>query len=163
MSGPAGAPCTVELKKVPRFQFQNADDVHVFGMTADEKKRIADFENENFELNLHWPLLDAGMSKADCHAMIASAGIEQPMMYRLGFKNNNCLGCVKASSPKYWNKTRQHFPEVFARRAEQSRAIGCKLVRYKGERIYLDELPPNSVEEVKEDLSCGPQCKGTAA
>src|SRR3990167_3825590 len=37
MSGPDGAPCTVEMKKVPRFKFQTADDTHVFGLTADER------------------------------------------------------------------------------------------------------------------------------
>ena len=31
MAGPHGAPCTVALKKVPRFKWQRADDIHVFG------------------------------------------------------------------------------------------------------------------------------------
>lgn len=160
VSGPAGAPCTVELKKVPRFQMQRPDDVHVFGMTIDEQKRIKQFEDSNFDLNLAWPLVQMGMSKADCLAMIREAGIEVPMMYRLGYENNNCLGCVKASSPHYWNKVRRDFPEVFRMRAEQSRKIGCKLTRYKGERIFLDELPEGTTERVEEDLSCGPQCNG---
>lgn len=159
VSGPAGAPCTVELKKVPRFQMQRPDDVHVFGMTVDEK-RIKQFEDSNFDLNLAWPLVQMGMSKTDCLAMIRDAGIEVPMMYKMGYENNNCLGCVKATSPHYWNKVREDFPDVFRLRAEQSRRIGCKLTRYKGERIFLDELPSNAKERVKEDLSCGPQCNG---
>lgn len=159
MSGPGGAPCTVELKKKPRYAYQWVEDVHVFGLTSDEGRRIAQFEHDNHELLLEWPLRDAGITKAETLRMIEAAGIELPTMYRLGYANNNCLGCVKATSPHYWNKIRADFPDVFARRAEQSRRIGARLVRYKGERIFLDELPANAAEVVIEDLSCGPQCK----
>jgi len=81
-------------------------------------------------------------------------------MYKLGYNNNNCKGCVKATSPSYWNKIRKDFPDVFASRAEQSRRLKCKLTRVKGKRIYLDELSPDCEEVIKEDLSCGPQCRG---
>lgn len=161
MSGHAGAPCTVELKKVPRLNFQWADDTHIFGYTAEETKRIANFEANNPDMNLAWPLRDRGLSKADCLQMVTDAGIEIPAMYRLGFENNNCWGCVKATSPHYWNLTRKHNPKRFRQRAEQSRRLGAKLVRYKGERIYLDELPEDATEKIIEDLSCGPQCGET--
>jgi hypothetical protein len=160
MSGPAGASCTGALKKAPRFEFANPDDVHCFGFTVDEKRRIENFERNNPDLNLAWPLVDAGMTKSDCLKMVADAGIEIPLMYRLGFANNNCIGCVKAQSPAYWNLTRKHFPERFMQRAEQSRRLGCRLVRLKGQRIFLDELPADTTETIAEDLSCGPQCGG---
>ena len=80
-------------------------------------------------------------------------------MYLLGYKNNNCLGCVKASSPAYWAKVKRDFPEVFKKRAEQSRAIGCKLTRIKNKRIFLDALPEGNFGRYKvEDISCGPEC-----
>lgn len=161
MSGPQGAPCTVEMKKVPRFKFQRADDTHIFGMSTDERRRIAGFEADNHDLNLSWPLLDAGMSKGDCLRMISDAGIALPEKYLLGYENNNCEGCVKASSPKYWNLVRKTAPEVFRRRCEQSRRLGARLVRLKGKRIFLDELPTDSNEQINEDLSCGPQCSPT--
>lgn len=158
MSGVAGAPCTVEMKKVPRFAFQRANDIHIFGMSKDERKRISVFEANNHDLNLSWPLVDAGMDKAACLQMIKDAGIALPVKYLEGYSNNNCHGCVKATSPHYWNLVRKTNPEVFNRRSEQSRRLGAKLVRYKGERIYLDQLPPTATEVVNEDLSCGPQC-----
>jgi hypothetical protein len=158
MSGVKGAPCTVEMKKVPRFKFQRADDTHAFGMSTDERKRIAGFAADNHELKLVWPLVDAGMNKADCLQMLKDAGIALPVKYLQGYTNNNCHGCVKATSPHYWNLVRETNPDVFARRCEQSRRLGAKLVRYKGERIYLDELPADTAEVVVEDLSCGPQC-----
>jgi len=166
LAGVAGAPCTVELKKVPRFAFQLADDLHIFGYTLDEKNRIAKFEKENPELNLEWILRDKYYTKKRCFYELELAGIKPSEMYHLGFENANCIGCNKASSPHYWQRTRLYFPEVFTRRAEQGRRFGARLVRINGERKFLDELPPDSesslwagIEEIQEDLSCGPQCK----
>lgn len=160
MSGPKGAICTTELKKVPRFHFQSPDDIHIFGFTADEKRRIDAFKTRNPELLLEWPLLDAGITKEGCYARIREAGIVTPAMYILGYQNNNCLGCVKATSPSYWMKVRQDFPEVFRRRAEQSRALGVRLARLHGERVFLDELPQEATlfPYEEESISCGPDC-----
>lgn len=159
MAGISGARCTVEMKKVPRFEFQDVDDVHVFGMTAEEGQRIERLERGNPELQLDWILRDRGITKAMCHQMIRLAGIRSPAMYELGFKNNNCIGCVKATSIAYWRKIREHFPEHFARRAAQSRDLGVRLTRLKGERIFIDEIPLDlPAEPVVEDVSCGPEC-----
>jgi hypothetical protein len=157
MSGIAGARCTTELKKIPRFDFQGADDIHVFGYTKGEEARVKRFEENNPELSVDWVLIDAGMTKQDCFRMLKKAKIALPAMYALGYKNNNCIGCVKATSPGYWNKIRHDFPETFARRARQSREIGCKLARYRGRRVFLDELPTSAQGEM-EFISCGPEC-----
>lgn len=160
MAGPKGARCTTEMKKIPRFKFQRYDDIHVFGFTADEVKRIRSFDERNPDLTLDWVLFDAGVTKTDCLNILRDNGIELPTMYKLGFKNNNCIGCVKASSPGYWNKVRDIFPEVFERRAAQSREIGARLVRVRGVRIFLDELDPNERGRM-ENISCGPECGQT--
>lgn len=162
MSGPHGARCTVEMKKVPRFAYQRADDIHVFGFTLDEPHRIARAQEENPELRFSWVLRDAGITKARCYEMIAAAGIPMPVMYRLGFDHNNCLACVKATSPNYWKRVRHYFPAEFERRAKQSRDIGARLVRIDGERRFLDELPagrPTGPDG--EDIECGPICQTT--
>jgi hypothetical protein len=159
MAGIQGARCTAEMKKKPRFAFQKADDIHVFGMVAEETKRIAMLEASNPELTLDWILRDLDISKQDCYARITKAGIRMPVMYTLGFKNNNCIGCVKATSIAYWKKVRKHFPEVFARRAEQSRALNVRLTRLHDTRIFIDEIPQDdSDEEITESISCGPDC-----
>ena len=161
MSGPRGARCTVELKKIPRFGFQRADDVHVFGFTFDERKRVRSFTMRNPELSLKWILVETATTKADCYDIVARAGIALPVMYGLGFDNNNCPGCVKASSPWYWDMIRTHFPKVFKRRCVQSRALGVRLVEIKHHvRIFLDELPPGPFKKrrKKERMSCGPDC-----
>lgn len=161
MSGIAGARCTIEMKKLPRYQFQEDDDIHMFGFTADESKRIKTFEKNNPNLKTAFLLLDANLTKPMCLQIIANAGIELPAMYRLGYRNNNCIGCVKATSAAYWAKIRDDFPEIFEERARLSREIGCKLTRYKGERIFLDELPVGYYGNHKmENISCGPDCAG---
>lgn len=100
MSGPSGARCTVEMKKIPRFNFQKAEDVHIY-----------------------------------------------------------CIGCVKASSPRYWNMVRKYFPSIFMERARQSRDIGCKLTRINGRRAFLDDLPVTGFDQMPlESISCGPEC-----
>jgi len=74
--------------------------------------------------------------------------------------NANCKGCVKATSPTYWNLVRQIYPQDFKERAEQSREIGAKLVRVKNKRIFLDELDPKSKGRALKDLNfeCGIFC-----
>ncbi len=159
MSGIAGARCTVEMKKVPRFAYQQPDDLHVFGLTADEGDRIEKMTANNPELSMWWVLRDLKLSKRMCMDHIRNAGIELPLLYRQGFRNNNCIGCVKATSFEYWAKVRLDYPDIFQKRAEQSRELGVRLVRWQGERIFLDELPAMAVQpEIIEDISCGPDC-----
>jgi PP-loop superfamily ATP-utilizing enzyme len=162
MSGPKGAPCTKELKKNARQQWEdrNHHDFMVLGFTADEKKR-----HERFILtersNVLPVLIDAGITKQECYGILRSAGVTLPRVYALGYPNANCIGCVKATSATYWNHVRKTHPEVFQKRAEQSRQIGAKLVRNKGERVFLDELPETAKGRSMKnmDFECGIFCE----
>jgi len=159
MAGIRGARCTTELKKIPRFEYQRADDIHVFGFTVEETVRIERFCENNPELTVDFVLAEHGVSKKDCISILDAVGIQPPAMYALGYRNNNCLGCVKATSAHYWQMVRRDFPEVFHRRAQQSRELGVTLTRMKGVRIFLDELPLDYLPaEGLEDISCGPDC-----
>ena len=111
-------------------------------------------------MRLSWILRDLKISKADCLWMLKESGIKTPALYDLGYKNNNCLGCVKASSALYWNMVRRDFPDVFQRRAEQSRRFGARLTRVNGVRVFLDELPIDYLgADPLDDISCGPDCR----
>lgn len=162
MSGPKGARCTVELKKVPRFEFQLPDDIHLFGMTAGEEKRIERLKRNNPELCFDWILRDAGLTHDACLSIISHAGIKLPVMYDLGFNNNNCLGCLKASGVAYWARIRKFFPEIFEKRCTQSRALGVRLLIVKSKRVFLDELPAEMGLEIDdtEKIECGVVCQG---
>jgi len=145
MSFRNGAPCTTHLKKEARQHWENENKVdwHVFGFTAEEKRRHNNFVLAERE-NVLPVLIDARMTRAMCADMLRGAGIALPRIYSWGFPNANCVGCVKATSPTYWNLVRDVAPEVFRQRAEQSRRLGARLVRVKNQRIFLDELPPSA-------------------
>lgn len=141
MSGVRGARCTKELKKQVRLDWQKHDDIHVFGMTSEEESRIDSLIDSEPELELWAPLIDKGYTKPDCFKVLNDAGIELPEMYKLGYHNNNCIGCLKAAGAGYWNKIRVDFPDVFDRRAKQEEMLNVALVKMsfnKFKRLYPD-------------------------
>jgi hypothetical protein len=145
ISGIAGAPCTGALKVEPRIAFQRPDDVHIFGYTADgpDVKRAENLREFWPDLTIETPLIDAGITKAGCLAIIYKAEIGPPLTYLQGFPCANCLPCPKASSPSYWALVRKHNPNEFARMVELSRRLGARLARVDGKRVFIDEVPEN--------------------
>lgn len=143
LAGIKGARCTTELKVAPRLAFQRPDDVHVFGYTADKADVTrANKLRENYpEMTIETPLIERELTKANCIEMVRRAGIELPPLYAMGFKNNNCLPCVKATSPDYWALVRKCFPDKFDRMAKLSRELKVRLCRIDGERAFIDEIP----------------------
>ena len=76
-------------------------------------------------------------------------------MYDLGYKNNNCVGCVKGGMG-YWNKIRVDCPDAFNARAETERMIGHSCLN----GTFLDELNPKAGR--KQDMifdDCGIFCE----
>jgi hypothetical protein len=156
--GVGGAPCTVHLKKDMRKAFELPNDRQVFGYTAEEQDRVDRFIDANNDVNLWSILIDKGLGKSDCLAMIDRAGIELPAMYKLGYQNNNCIGCVKGGLG-YWNKIRHDFPEQFDRMAGIERTVGAKILKHKGERIWLTELPLDAGDyPTEQSIECGIFC-----
>lgn len=164
--GNKGARCTTELKKNVRKAYQTVDDLHIFGFTREEGKRIAKLHEENPEIETEFPLYASGISKADCHAAIYAAGIKQPAMYRMGYRNNNCVGCVKGGMG-YWNKIRRDFPEAFERMAKMERELNAAICKKEGvtngkrwrRRVFLDELKPTDGFYLTEpEIECGVLC-----
>ena len=163
IAGVNGARCTGELKRKVAEDFLNHfEDREIFGYTIEEKARMDRFKANNNERIIECPLIDEGFDKADCHGMIERAGIEMAAMYKLGYANNNCIGCPKGGAG-YWNKIRVDFPEVFDRMAKQERsldvAINKKYVKGERIRVFLDEMPPDMGNILTEpSISCGLFC-----
>jgi len=152
---PKGAPCTRALKKQIRERFEKPTDRQVFGYTAEEQARLDRFIDANADVNIWTPLIDKGLGKEDCLAILKNANIELPAMYKLGYHNNNCIGCVKGGMG-YWNKIKVDFPEHFDRMA--------KLERFKKQTIfkdrYLDELKPTDGNYPQEpNIECSIFCQ----
>lgn len=142
INGPAGAQCTTLLKKRVRQEWElgnaDPDTVYLWGFDCGEKKR-ADRAAQNSEFLCEFPLIEKGIDKRQAHGLCEQLGIRLPEMYRLGYPNNNCIGCVKGGKG-YWNKIRKDFPDVFARRAKQEREIGRSCIN----GVFLDELEPGA-------------------
>lgn len=169
LAGVNGARCTSELKKRVREEFQRVDDRQVFGFDAGEANRARKFREHHTEVDAWFPLLEEGITKADSLKMLEDAGIELPVMYKLGYEHNNCLGCPKGQAG-YWNKIRVDFPEVFDRMAKVERKLNaaiCKtepLDRATGKRkrirVFLDELDPDAGHKQKGAIpSCSFFCE----
>jgi 3'-phosphoadenosine 5'-phosphosulfate sulfotransferase (PAPS reductase)/FAD synthetase len=99
INSPGGAYCTKVLKKDMRFKLEKKYqwEHQVFGFEFDKKEinRALRFKEQYPSTNPLFPLIEIKMNKAQCIEYINSLGIELPMMYRLGYTNNNCVGCVK--------------------------------------------------------------------
>lgn len=139
-----------------QWEAQNFDHhTYVWGYDLNEKRRADRLINTMTDYDHEFPLIENGFTKEDCHALAKELGLKRPVMYDLGYPNNNCIGCVKGGMG-YWNKIRVDFPDVFERRARQEREIGHSCI--KG--VFLDELDPKRGcmdLEVMED--CGIACQ----
>ena len=170
--GPAGARCTTELKKAVRQQFEDFDDIQVFGYDPSERGRVSKFMANNPEVKIWCPLIDRGITKAHCLEILRQAEITLPAMYQSqksggAYDHNNCIGCVKGGAG-YWNKIRIDFPEVFERMAKVERKLGAAICKTEptvdGVRqrvaVFLDDLDPDAGRFDAEPLmSCDMFCQ----
>ena len=145
LAGINGARCTTALKVEPRLEFQRPDDVHVFGYTAD--RRDADRAKR----------LPGQLPGADHPARLSSTLLDQrslPSHDREGRHSSAADVCHGLSEqqlhpvregyqPAYWALVRKNFPAEFNRMAKLSRELDVRLCRIKGERSFIDEIPPD--------------------
>lgn len=159
----AGAPCTGFLKRSPAYAFQRPNDIIVFGYTIDplDVERSKRLRLHNPEVDIETPLIEAGLTKSDCLAMVQRAGIQLPAMYLLGYHNNNCIGCCKGGMG-YWNKIRKDFPDVFERMAALQRTLGDGSALWReadGTPITLDKLDPHrGNHDAEPNIECSLLC-----
>ncbi|NZA40395.1 phosphoadenosine phosphosulfate reductase [Eubacterium callanderi] len=141
LNSPYGAKCTNVLKKQVRKEWekkQNEPLTYVWGYDCTEKHRSDRLQESEPDTTHEFPLIDAGMTKEDCHKLSKKLGLKRPKMYDMGYPNNNCIGCVKGGMG-YWNMIRKDFPEAFERMAKLEREIGHSCIK----NCFLDELSPN--------------------
>lgn len=140
VNGPRGATCTRLLKRQVRqaWEYQQTERCrYVWGMDCDEAHRAERLPTTMPNQEHSFPLIERRITKERAHGILAASGIKRPLMYDLGYNNNNCIGCVKGGMG-YWNHIRVDFPEVFAARAKMERIAGATCIN----GVYLDELDP---------------------
>lgn len=137
------APCTNWLKKRVRKKWESEhkdyDLTYVWGFDLKEKNRAERTIEANPQAKHEFPLIDKNLSKEEVHGLFERTfDFKRPLMYDLGYPNNNCIGCVKGGMG-YWNRIRKDFPEVFEARSILERKVGYSILK----DCYLDELDPN--------------------
>lgn len=165
-----GAPCTRLLKRELRDKDMLPGDCLVVGYTIEEQDRLDNFIDANSQYEVVAPLIEMGLTKADCLGMLTNANIELPAMYKLGYHNNNCRGCVKGGKG-YWNKVRIDFPEYFEKMAVMQDILGPGSYFFAGKklkdgtygpRVSLRDLPPDAGHYPSEpEIQCGAACELT--
>lgn len=165
-----GAPCTQELKLKPLASVEKIPGAtHLFGYTANEKHRRDRLMRHKPDLRIECPLIDAGIGSASARGFLEKIGLKPPVTYEMGLPHANCIPCPKATSPGYWALIREKFPYEFERMAalEEDLAIrkdgrevkGRGLVRVRGERRRLRDLPANTKPSAAEAPSCDLLCE----
>lgn len=137
------APCTNWLKKRVRKQWEYEHKeyslTYVWGFDLKEKARAERTVEANPQANHEFPLIEKNLSKEEVHGLFERTfDFKRPLMYDLGYPNNNCIGCVKGGMG-YWNRIRKDFPNVFDARSKLERKVGYSILK----DCYLDELDPN--------------------
>ena len=169
IKGRDGAACTTRIKRGLLRQFEQPGDILVLGYTAEEKHRLDDWIDNWPDRPIITPLIDRGLTKDDCKHMVERAGIALPMMYRMGYDNANCIGCVKGGLG-YWRAIREDFPDQFERVAQAEDKVvalhgdGAHILRHrsgplKGQRFPLRELPAGTAHRNEALPSCGLFCE----
>lgn len=153
-----GAKCTDVLKKRVRKQWEEKQTellTYIWGFDCTETQRAERLNDTMNKMQHEFPLIDNNLTKQNAHELCVRLGVKRPLMYDLGYSNNNCIGCVKGGMG-YWNKIRIDFPDVFERRVNLKRKIGFSCI--KG--VFLDELDPNRGRMSKEIMpECGIACE----
>lgn len=163
MKGQYGASCSQALKRDVLNAFALPSDIYCLGYTAEEEDRFTDFKEFNPGREVIAPLIEKGLRKSDCLAMIERAGIVLPLMYRKGFKNANCKCCIKGGEG-YMNKSRIEFPAEFNVLADVQESIGPGAYLFRDRktniRYSLRDLPADKGRYQDEpEISCSFFCE----
>lgn len=100
ISSPNGASCTRLLKRRVRKEWE-VDNIffsyldYIWGMDKKEKRRADNLIEAMPEQTHKFPLIENSIDKKTAHGILKKAGIKRPVMYDMGYPNNNCIGCVK--------------------------------------------------------------------
>jgi len=157
------APCTNWLKKRVRKEWEeqhkDCELTYVWGFDLKERDRAERTIEANPQAAHEFPLIEKNLSKEEVHGLFERTfAFARPLMYDLGYPNNNCIGCVKGGMG-YWNRIRKDFPEVFTGRAKLEREVGHSMLKDKNGPVYLDELEPNRGDMNTEIMpDCGIMC-----
>lgn len=143
-----GAVCSFKLKRRVREKWQKEIDYdyQVFGFEFEKKEfnRAMGLKMNHPKAKPIFPLLMMGWDKDKCLEVVEEAGIDIPLAYQMGFRNNNCLntGCVQGGIG-YWQKMQRDFPKKFESMANMEH----ELTELKGQPITMLKDQSNKAKQ----------------
>lgn len=96
INSPYGAKCTGELKKKVRLDWEKEQKEvdyfrYIWGYDSNETHRAKRLMETSPEYEHVFPLIEKQLSKEEVHGILQQLGIKRPLMYDLGYQNNNCF------------------------------------------------------------------------
>ena len=113
-AGPKMRWCTQKLKTTPREKFlrplyKQYEVIEYVGIAADELLRLE--RKNNQRTNCHHPLVDWGMTEADCLQYCYDRGFDWDGLYKI-FSRVSCWCCPLQALPEL-RSLYKHFPELW--------------------------------------------------
>ena len=116
--------CSRILKGKRLQEFYQTGDQLVFGIGLDERRRceriIKAYDSCDTKQgkcsSVRFPIIENMVTDEDINMWLLGIGIEEPILYRLGFKHNNCSGGCVRSGKRQWIQLLRVLPDVYAER-----------------------------------------------
>ena len=151
--------CSRILKAERLQRFVEDGDAIVFGIgnTKEELKRAERIRNvyrevsrkRKIQLYISFPIIYERVSDSEIDNWLASTGIEEPLLYKLGFSHNNCSGgCVRAGK-KSWARLYLLLPEVYKERERAEKEFR----EYIGKDVHI--LRDETLESLRKRVDSG--------
>ncbi|MEN6507019.1 MAG: phosphoadenosine phosphosulfate reductase family protein [Planctomycetaceae bacterium] len=114
--------CSVEWKQEPQRRWLEAHGIttRLIGFALDESNRVKDYPG------LSYPLIDAGITRAECGRIIQRAGLLAP-------KKSGCFYCP-SQSVAAWRALHYEYPDLY----EQAIALEENATARAGQVVTLD-------------------------
>lgn len=133
-----------------------ADPAEVMvGFSLDEWQRMSNRREAPHEKKTY-PLIDRGITRAECVAIITRAGLPVP-------PRSSCWFCPY-TRPSTWAERRRDDPDTFARAAAFEAAVNVKRARIGKDAVTLAGVPLDDIHEAQvglfdaDDMTCGGGC-----
>lgn len=166
--------CSRILKAERLQKFYKDGDTLIFGIGSEEIHRatrlvgvyqiIAAKTHKNSKLL--FPLIHENITKKDINDFLITAGIEEPILYKMGFSHNNCSGgCVRAGK-KHWKLLWEKLPMVYLERerveVEVRNFLGKDVHFFKDETLkeFREKIERKELSSFYDDLDVETECIG---
>ena len=123
--------CSRILKAERLQKFYRHNDILIFGIGIDEIERANRLDDvyqivsykKNKKAKLYFPLIENNVSNIEIDEFLKYINVEEPVLYKLGFKHNNCSGgCVRAGK-KHWKLLYEKLPIIYLKREQTEEKI----------------------------------------